>query len=186
MLMVSAHAQTESPQKKTQHAWFFQPGCNLNYPLHDDMIRSHRLGAGLSLMGGRTFTPKYSGGIRLGYDYHWPRNHYPDDYNGSDTSRLPFSVLTFQWCNIFSFRKHWYAGLDMGYGLPDTKGSSGGLGWIQEYDGNTRNYLATSLSFGKNLAPSSKMPLLLSIMLENLFGEGHAENMLKLRLEIRL
>ena len=113
------------------------------------MIRTHRLGAGLSVLGGYQFSRRYAGGLRVGFDYHWTRKHFPEDYTGNGGGRLPYSILSIQWSNLFFWKNNWIGGLDMGYGLPDTKGLSGGLGWIQEYDGETRNFLATTLSLGK-------------------------------------
>lgn len=186
LCLVVFHASAQEPvQVRIERKFFLQTGVNLNYPLHDDMIQTHRLGAGLGVLGGYRFNPNYGGGIRVGFDYHWPRRHFPENYSGNNGGRLAYSILTIQWSNMFFWKKNWIGGLDMGYGLPDTKGQSGGLGWIEEYDGVTRNYLATTLSLGKIITPKWKSPLIISLVYENLFGEGHAESMGKLRLECR-
>ncbi len=180
----SLQAQIPGSEKR---GFYFQPGFDINYPLHDDMIRSHRLGVGVSLLAGYQVTHKYATGLRIRYAYHMERKSYPEDYTGTEISKLPFSVLTFQWNNQVPVFRSCLAGIDLGYGMADTKGAPKvGLGWVQEYDGCVRNYFATSLYLGKRMKAMEKYDMMVSIFFDNLFGEKHAENFGGIRMEIRL
>jgi len=183
----SLQAQVSGFANPDRRGFYFQPGFDVNYPLHDDMIRSHRLGVGVSLLAAYQVSSKYSTGLRLRYAYHLERKDYPEDYTGTELSKLPFSVLTFQWNNQVPVFRSWLGGIDLGYGLADTKGAPKvGLGWVQEYDGCVRNYFATSLYLGKRFNAMGKYNVMMSFFLDNLFGEKHAENFGGLRMEIRL
>jgi hypothetical protein len=115
------------------------------------------------------------------------RNSYPENYTGTEISKLPFSILTFQWNNQVPVFRTWLAGVDLGYGIADTKGAPKvGLGWVQEYDGCARNYFATSFYLGKRITAMRKYDMMFSIFFDNLFGEKHAENFGGLRVEVRL
>jgi hypothetical protein len=184
---LNIHAQKHNSAEARKVGFFVQPGVDLNYPLHDDMIRSHRLGVGVSFLAAYQVSPKYSTGLRLRYAYHLERQDYPEDYAGTEISKLPFSVLTFQWNNQVPVFRSWLAGIDLGYGIADTKGAPKvGLGWVQEYDGCARNYVATSFYLGKRVIAMDKYDILLSMFFDNLFGEKHAENFGGIRMEIRL
>lgn len=184
---ISVHAQMPGSTAKNKYGFYVQLGMDANYPLHDDMIRSHRLGVGVSLLAAYQVSPGYSTGLRVRYAYHLERKDYPANYAGTEISKLPFSVLTFQWNNQVPVFRSWLAGIDLGYGFADTKGAPKvGLGWVQEYDGCALNYFTTSFYLGKRITAMKKYDIMLSLFLDDLFGEKHAENFGGIRLEIRL
>jgi len=59
------------------------------------------------------------------------------------------------------------------------------LGWIHEYDGCAVYYFATSIYPAKRIAAMKKYDIMLSLFLDNHFGEKDAENFGGLRIETR-
>jgi len=158
-------------------------GFNISLPAHDDLIRTHTLGLGITARAFTRINTKWNFGLQASYDYRFAKKNYPDSVLKLTNKHRDYSMMSLMPGLKFNFRPRYFAGVDAGMAYVKLQHDSNtGFGFVEEFDGCTPIGFSMDMYAGKKFNyGNSKKNLALSIYWLFFYAESHAENAVGIR-----
>lgn len=161
----------------------FEGGINFSLPAHDDLMRTHTLGLGLSARAMMDLNEHWEIGLRAEYDHRFAKRDYPDSVLKFTNKHRDYTIMSLKPGVQFNFRPRYFAGLEAGMAYVKLEGDSKtGFGFVEEFDGSTPIGFMMEVYAGKkfNYVPG-RMNLAMSVYWQFFFAETHGESVVGLR-----
>jgi len=158
-------------------------GFNFSLPAHDDLMRTHTLGLGITTRSVVRITAKWDIGLRAEYDYRFANKNYPDSVLKLTNKHSSYSLMSLKPGVQFNFRKRYFAGMDAGMAYVKLDNDSKtGFGFVEEFDGFTPIGFVLGLYAGKKFSYGQhEKKLAISVYWQFFYAESHGESIVGLR-----
>jgi len=158
-------------------------GFNLSLPAHDDLIRTHTLGLGITAMAATRINARWEIGLRAEYDYRFAKKNYPDSVLKFTNKHRGYSVMCLRPGVQYHFKQRYFAGLETGMAYVKLDNDSKtGYGFVEEFDGSTPIGFSLGLYAGKKFNYGHEIKkLAIAVYWQFFYAESHGESIVGLR-----
>ncbi|MBK7558989.1 MAG: hypothetical protein IPI54_12395 [Chitinophagaceae bacterium] len=158
-------------------------GFNVSLPAHDDLMRTHTLGMGITARAMVPISKRWNIGIRAEFDHRFAKKNYPDSVLKFTNKHSNYSMMSLKPGVQFNFRPRYFAGLGAGMAYVMLQNDSKtGFGFVEEFDGSTQIGYSMEIYAGKKFNYwHGRKNLALSIYWLFFYAERHGESAVGLR-----